>query len=356
MSEASFWSGRRVLLTGHTGFKGAWLALWLRRLGADVCGFALPPATTPALYEIADVGAGMRSVFGDLRDAAALQRCMHEFQPEIVLHLAAQAIVRASYADPVQTYATNVMGLANLFEAVRRQPGVRAVLNVTTDKCYENREWPWGYRESDHLGGYDPYSASKACAEILTASYRRSFLAPAGVAVATARAGNVIGGGDWGPDRLVPDFLRSFASGESVFIRNPRAIRPWQHVLEPLRGYLMLARKLFEEGEAWSEAWNLGPDDRSCVTVSHIADSLCAMWGEGARWSTDAASHPHEAGFLKLDASKAKLRLGWKPLLELDQALGLIVDWQRAFAAGRDMRQATLDQIAWFESQGGVAA
>jgi CDP-glucose 4,6-dehydratase len=350
-----FWRGKRVFLTGHTGFKGGWLALWLQRMGAELTGYALTPPTNPSLFDAARVGEGMVSHIADIRDAAALREAMRAARPEVVLHLAAQPLVRASYDDPVGTYATNVMGTVHLLEAVRATPGVRAVVNVTTDKCYENREWIWPYRETDPMGGYDPYSNSKGCAELVTAAYRSSFFNPAlagehGVAIASARAGNVIGGGDWALDRLLPDIIAAFAAGQPVVIRSPHAIRPWQHVLEPLSGYLMLAERLFADGPMWGEGWNFGPRLEDARPVSDIVARMTAKWGKGASWRLSEGDHPHEATFLKLDISKATERLGWQPRLRLAQALDFTVEWAQRRAAGEDMREVCLDQIARYQS------
>ena len=352
--DPGFWRGRRVLLTGHTGFKGAWLALWLTELGADVTGVALEPDTTPSLFASAALDERIDSRMLDIRDAAAVKAVVAERQPEIVLHLAAQALVRRSYADPVGTYETNVMGTLHVLEAVREVDSVSAVLVVTSDKCYENREWWWPYREDDALGGHDPYSSSKAAAELVTSAWRRSFLAirrpPVGVA--SARAGNVIGGGDWATDRIVPDCVRSFTAGEAVVIRKPHARRPWQHVLEPLAGYLMLGERLVDEPEGVAEAWNFGPSDDDARPVSWIAERLAEQWGEGARWEPDRAAHPHEAGLLQVDAAKARAKLGWAPRLPLDEALAWTVEWYRAFASGSDAAVITIEQIERYQSLG----
>jgi len=349
--NGEFWRGKRVLLTGHTGFKGSWLSLWLQSMDAQVVGYALAPPTEPSLFEVAGVGAGMTSVIGDIRDLEHLRAVFAEHKPEIVIHMAAQPLVRYSYAEPVETYSTNVMGTVNLLEAVRGTPGVKAVVNVTTDKCYENREWAWGYRENEAMGGYDPYSSSKGCAELVTAAYRNSFFNSAtfnvkhSTAIASARAGNVIGGGDWAEDRLIPDIMRAITQGRSVTIRNPHAIRPWQHVLEPLSGYLKLAQKLYEEGAAYAEGWNFGPNDEDAKPVQWIVEQLTQSWGEGASWLLDGGEHPHEAHYLKLDCSKAKSRLDWHPRWHLDEALKRIVDWQKQYLYGRDMRAVTIEQI-----------
>ncbi|MBI5919134.1 MAG: CDP-glucose 4,6-dehydratase [Nitrosomonadales bacterium] len=348
--NAVFWHGKRVLLTGHTGFKGSWLSLWLQSLGAQVVGYALAPPTDPSLFDVADVGSGMESIIGDIRDLAKLQAVFAEHQPEIVIHLAAQPLVRYSYIEPVETYSTNVMGTVNLLEAVRHTASVKAVVNVTSDKCYENREWVWGYREDEAMGGHDPYSNSKGCAELVTAAYRNSYFHPEkyathGVAIASGRAGNVIGGGDWAGDRLIPDILRAIAQGAPVAIRNPHAIRPWQHVLEPLSGYLLLAQRLYEQGTAYAEGWNFGPNEADARPVQWIVERLTRSWGEGASWRLDGGDHPHEAHYLKLDCSKAHANLNWHPRWTLEQALSKIVDWHQAHRDGQDMRELTLGQI-----------
>lgn len=353
---SSFWRGKRVLITGHTGFKGGWLAVWLRRLGAEVAGYALPPEGDPNLFAAARVGEGIVHVEGDLRDAARLGSAFADQRPEVVFHLAAQSLVRRGYRDPAGTFEVNALGTVRLLEAVRERPEVRSVVVVTTDKCYDNREWEWPYRESDALGGRDPYAASKACAELVTAAYRASFLPGAGerpVAVATARAGNVIGGGDWAEDRLVPDLLAAFAAGRPARIRSPEAVRPWQHVLEPLSGYLLLAERLWH-GEC-AGAWNFGPDERDARPVAWVADRLCAAWGGGASWERDAEPGPHEAHLLRLDASRARARLGWAPRLRLAEALDWVVEWHRAWhrsggGDGGDVRATTEAQIERYEA------
>lgn len=351
----SFWSGKKVFVTGHTGFKGSWLSLWLQSMGANVIGYALAPPTNPSLFAVANVADGMTSLEGDIRDVSAISKELKNYQPDIVIHMAAQSLVRHSYANPIETYSTNVMGTVNVLEAARQAGSVRAIVIVTSDKCYENREWLWGYRENEALGGYDPYSNSKGCAELVTSAYRNSYFNPDHyadhrVALASARAGNVIGGGDWAVDRLIPDIMRAIVQGKPVHIRNPLAIRPWQHVLEPLSGYLMLAEKLWKEGAAYGEAWNFGPSDEDTKPVSWIVDRLTKAWGKGASWKLDNGDHPHEAHYLKLDCSKAKLRLDWHPRWHLEQALGAIVDWHLAHQAGNDMRAVTLRQIAAYQS------
>lgn len=346
-----FWRGRRVFLTGHTGFKGSWLSIWLQRLGAEVTGFSLAPATDPNLFQMAKVAGGMHSVIGDIRSAERLKDVLLEAAPEVVIHMAAQPLVRPSYDDPVETFSTNVMGTVHLLDAVRQSQSVRAVLNVTTDKCYENNEWEWGYREADRLGGYDPYSNSKACSELVTASFRSSFFNPEshdvhGVAVATARAGNVVGGGDYSKDRLIPDLLAAFRDGEAALIRSPNAVRPWQHVLEPLRGYLMLAERLHNAGPNWGEAWNFGPEGGQERSVMWVAQELACRWGAGAQWEIEAGALLHEARLLKLDISKARARLGWQPKLSASETLDLVVAWERGRLDGSDARSLVEQQIA----------
>ncbi|WP_213805848.1 CDP-glucose 4,6-dehydratase [Granulicella sp. dw_53] len=355
----NLWTGKRVFLTGHTGFKGGWLALWLNHLGANVRGYSLDPSTTPSLFSSARLNEKIEDLRGDIRNSTTLDRAIQDFAPEVIFHLAAQPLVRASYDDPITTYETNVIGTARVLDAVRRTPSVRAVVCVTTDKCYENKEWIWPYRETDPLGGYDPYSSSKACAEIAAASFRQSYFHPAkladhGVAIATARAGNVIGGGDWSIDRLIPDLVRGFLSGEPVLIRHPHAIRPWQHVLEPLHGYILLAEKLLPENpEAaarYATAYNFGPSESDAQPVSWIADRMTRFWGDGASWVLDQAPTPHEAHYLKLDASRARADLHWTPRLNLETALQWLVEWYRSHQSGADMQAFTLQQIASYES------
>ncbi len=332
--NTSFWKGKKVLITGHTGFKGSWLSIWLQELGAKVIGVALDPPTNPSLYEQAQVAKGMISLRGNIRDIARMKSIFMEYKPEIVFHLAAQPLVRYSYREPVETYETNVMGTLHILEAIRACGSVRSALMITTDKCYENKEWVWGYRENEPMGGFDPYSSSKGCAELLISSYRNSYFPKTGAdfnqtAIASARAGNVIGGGDWAEDRLIPDVIRAFESDEVVVIRNPNSIRPWQHVLEPLSGYLLLAEKLYEEGMEWAEGWNFGPADEDAMPVEWIVNNLKEQWGKGASWKIDEDEHPHEANYLKLDCSKARGRLRWKPVWSLTEALNRIVDWHK---------------------------
>ena len=344
--NADFWSGKRVFLTGHTGFKGSWLSLWLQSLGSEVTGYALTPPTFPSLYAVADVAQGMTSIIANILDLPKLQETMQAARPDIVIHMAAQALVRQSYAQPVETYATNVMGTVHVLESVRNTPSVKAVLVVTTDKCYENKEEMYrAYHEHEPLGGHDPYSSSKACAELVTAAYRKSFLEQQGIAVATARAGNVIGGGDWAAGRLVPDILKAFEQNAFVQIRNPNATRPWQHVLEPLSGYLLLAEHLFAKGPAYAEAWNFGPNEEDARPVKWLVDQLALTWGNGAAWLQDPDQHPHEANYLKLDISKAKARLGWTPSWSLQTAIQNITQWHRAWLGQEDMKKLCLYQI-----------
>jgi CDP-glucose 4,6-dehydratase len=347
--DPAFWSGRKVLVTGHTGFKGGWLSLWLQEAGASVSGFSLDPPSDPSFFEMARVREGMRSIIGDLRDPAAVDAALETGQPEVVFHLAAQSLVRQSYTSPVETYATNVMGTLHLLEGIRRSPDVRAVVVVTTDKCYENREWPRPYRETDAMGGWDPYSSSKGSAELLCASYRRSFFngESSRVALATARAGNVIGGGDYAADRLLPDLVRGALAGSPVVVRNPEAVRPWQHVLDSLSGYLLLARALLDEGQASAEGWNFGPAGDDGLTVAAVADEFVRGWGEGAAWRLDDGANPHEAQLLRLDSSKARARLDWRPRWNAGDALRRTIEWYRgSHVEGRDPRELAIACIA----------
>ena len=342
-----FWKGKRVFLTGHTGFKGGWLSLWLQALGARVTGYALPAPTQPSLFEIARVADGMNSVTGDIRDLATLTGAARRAGPEIMIHMAAQSLVRPSYDDPAATYSTNVMGTVNVLEAARALPGLQAIIVVTSDKCYENADVQRYYRESDRLGGRDPYSNSKACAELVTAAYRDSYFAgrPGAAAVATARAGNVIGGGDWAADRLVPDAIRAFCSGQPVRLRYPQATRPWQHVLDPLQGYLLLAERLCEDASGCSEPWNFGPAQEHAMTVAEIVQALAGKWGGNATWEADTAGNPHEARYLGVDAGKAQARLGWVSRLDVAGAIEWTVEWYRAWREGGDMRGLSESQI-----------
>jgi CDP-glucose 4,6-dehydratase len=348
------WRDRRVFLTGHTGFKGSWLSLWLQKRGAQVRGYALDPWTDPNMFTVANVASAVEDIRGDILDRSKLEAAMVEFAPEVVFHMAAQPLVRRSYNDPVETYAANVMGTVHVLEAIRKSPGVRAVVSVTTDKCYENKEWVWPYRENDPLGGYDPYSSSKACAEIVSAAYRSSFfpvdsLDQHHVALATARAGNVIGGGDWSTDRLIPDLIRGFQKKQPVSIRRPKSIRPWQYVLEPLHGYILLAEQLLAQKQQFSSAFNFGPGDDDAWTVERIATKIADAWGGRAEWVLAPDPGAHEAGYLKLDASKARAELGWQPCLKTGTSLEWVIAWYRAWERGEAMQEFTFAQIAKYE-------
>jgi len=355
MLNRSFWKNRKVFLTGHTGFKGSWLSLWLDALGAKVTGYAFDPPTQPNLFEQAGVAGTLRSIRGDIRDLQPLKTALAECRPDVIIHMAAQSVVKRGYEDPVETYSSNVMGTVHLFEAVRQLKQRCVVVNVTSDKCYVNREWVWGYRENEPMGGRDPYSNSKGCAELVTTAYQESFFPPTlfeqhGVALASARAGNAIGGGDWTSDQLIPDLMRAFLAGQPCLIRNPSAFRPWQFVLEPLRGYLMLAERLAADPSRFASGWNFGPVDDDAKPVSWIAEKLVSSWGGQAAWTQDSATHPREAHALKLDAAKAKTGMGWRPVLPLSQALDWIVEWYRAFHSGDDLRRLTQTQIARYEA------
>lgn len=349
--DPAFWRGRSVLVTGHTGFKGSWLSLWLASHGARVTGFSLPPEGNPNLFDLV-IKDDVRTVSADVRDLDALRLCVAEARPAVVFHLAAQSLVRRSYRDPVATYAINVMGTVNVLEAVRECPSAEAVVIVTSDKCYENQGWVWGYRESEPMGGYDPYSNSKGCAELVTAAYRSSFFTdPDACRIASGRAGNVIGGGDWSEDRLIPDVVRSFAENRSVEIRSPKSTRPWQHVLEPLSGYVALAELLCgDDGASLAEGWNFGPADRDCKPVDYVVDKLARLWGPSAAWHLSRTTHPHEAHLLKVDASKAQARLDWRPRLQLDEALAWTAEWYLGELSGHSARQLTHDQISRYEA------
>lgn len=349
--QPAFWQGKRVLITGHTGFKGSWLALWLHNLGAKVFGYALPPPNEPNLFSLANVASRATSVYGDVRNIAGLRTLVKEASPQIIFHLAAQSVVRASYAEPVETYTTNVIGTVNLLEVMRNCNDLRAAVIVTSDKCYENQEWLWGYRENEPMGGRDPYSSSKGCAELVTAAYRASFFSSKingnYVGIATARAGNVIGGGDWTKDRLIPDIMRAIIASRPVVIRNPHAIRPWQHVLEPLAGYLLLAERLWDFGSDFSEGWNFGPADQDVRPVQWIADRLVDQWGGRIEYSKEV-EQPHEANYLKLDSAKARARLGWSPRWDIHTALDYITNWYRGYQANTDMETVVLSQISQY--------
>lgn len=343
-----FWQGKKVFITGHTGFKGSWLSLWLQSLGAEVTGFSLDPPTTPNLFTVANIPRGMTSIISDIRDYRSLHKSLTEHKPEIVIHMAAQPLVHYSYSEPVETYATNVMGTVHLLEAIRQVSSVRVVINVTTDKCYENKEWQWGYRENDRLGGHDPYSNSKACSELVTSAYRNSYFQNLNISLASARAGNVIGGGDWAKDRLIPDIIRAFLNNDSVSIRRPNAVRPWQHVLEPLSGYLLLAQKLYESPTEYNESWNFGPNEEDIKPVSWITDQVVKHLGNAKNWAQDKNQHPHEATFLRLDCAKAKSKLDWQPRWNLEKGLKETVNWYQAYHFQKNMRDITLDQIKHF--------
>jgi CDP-glucose 4,6-dehydratase len=347
----TFWQGKKVLITGHTGFKGSWLSLWLQMLGADVVGYALSPPTRPSMFDLAHVAERMTSITADVRDPERLQAVVEEHCPEVIIHMAAQPLVRYSYENPIETYSTNVMGTVHVLESVRLCDSARVVLCITSDKCYENKEWLWGYRENEPMGGHDPYSSSKGCAELVISAYRESYFPPDeyqrhGVALASTRAGNVIGGGDWAVDRLIPDIMRAIMADRPVVIRNPQAIRPWQHVLEPLSGYLCLAEQLWMHGPEFAQGWNFGPNDEDARPVSWVVDRLTNLWGGNARWELDSTQHPHEATYLKLDCSKARNLLGWSPRLPLSTALEWTVEWYRAYQRDEDMRRLTETQIA----------
>ncbi|MDQ7788250.1 MAG: CDP-glucose 4,6-dehydratase [Thermodesulfovibrionales bacterium] len=354
-SDNNFWKGKKVMITGHTGFKGSWLSQWLLLKGANIIGYALPPHTKPNLFDEAHIAEGMISVIGDVRNLELLQSVIFKNKPEIIFHLAAQSLVRHSYIHPVETYSTNVMGTVNVLEAIRRTDSVRVAVIITSDKCYENREWVWGYRESEPMGGHDPYSSSKGCAELVVSAYRSSFFSQDaydnhGVAVASTRAGNVIGGGDWAKDRLVPDIMTAFMENRPAMIRNPNAIRPWQHVLEPLAGYLLLAEKMWVSRHVFSQAWNFGPNDDDMVPVSKIAECLRNLWGGGAFWELDSSLTPHEANCLRLDCSKVKNTLGWVPRLNLQKALEWTTEVYKKYHLREDIAQLVRDQIQRYES------
>lgn len=345
-----FYKDKKVLITGHTGFKGSWLCLILKQFGADVYGYALTPPTSPSLYIEADIDKMITSYIGDIRDFSNLANVMSEVKPDIVIHMAAQALVRESYLNPIETYSVNVMGTVNLFEAIRHCSSVKAVVNVTSDKCYENREWNWGYRENEPMGGHDPYSSSKGCSELITTSFRKSFFDEIDsdkkqVLIASARAGNVIGGGDWAKDRLIPDFVKSISKGENLIIRNPNAIRPWQHVLEPLNGYLMLAEKLFNKNRKFADSWNFGPDDKDSKNVAWISSRICELWSENSKFEIEDKSKLHEANYLKLDCSKAKALLEWNPKWNIEKTLEKVVEWYKAYYNHQNVRLMSEHQI-----------
>jgi len=355
--NGSFWKGKRVLITGHTGFKGGWLSLWLQSVGADVTGFALKPPTDPNLFTTANVAAGMRSTIGDIRNFSLLKSVIAAADPEVIIHMAAQSVVRYSYDHPIETYEVNVLGTVHLLEAIRVIGKPRIVVNVTSDKCYENKEWLWGYREDEPMGGHDPYSNSKGCAELVTSAYQRSYFPVESfekhrIAIASVRAGNVIGGGDWTADQLLPDIIRSFLKKDPVLIRSPRAIRPWQFVLEPLNGYLMVAESLASEPAKASGGWNFGPEDRDVRPVGWIVENMVRLWQNQASWKTDERNQLHEANYLKLDSSKAHTLLDWRPRLSLDKALDWVVEWYKAYDEKKNIHDLTLEQISRFEHLG----
>lgn len=343
-----FWKGKKVFLTGHTGFKGSWLSLWLASMGAKVTGYALEPNTVPNLFGVLAIDSLIeKSHISDIRNLAGLQKAMSEATPDVVIHMAAQPLVRYSYVNPVETYATNVMGTVHVLESTRTIDTVRATVVITTDKCYENKEWVWGYRENEPIGGYDPYSNSKGCAELVTSAYRQSYFSNSNSTnkVASARAGNVIGGGDWSEDRLIPDAIKAFEANMPLMIRNPMATRPWQHVLEPLSGYLILAQALYERGSPFASGWNFGPRDEDNRSVEEVVQLMISSWGEMARWEKEGSEQPHEAHLLKLDCSKARVQLGWTPKWDLEVAMQKIIEWQKAYQANEDMQELSLAQI-----------
>ena len=352
--EQNFWKGRRVFLTGHTGFKGSWMSLLLKQMGAELTGYSLSPSDDANLYNFANVAECINSNLADIRDLDKLKATMTTAQPEIVIHMAAQSLVRDSYDDPIGTYTTNVIGTANVLEVVRKVESVKVVLNITSDKCYENKEWVWGYRENDPMGGYDPYSSSKGCAELVSSAYFRSFLNEKNIGLATARAGNVIGGGDWAKDRIVPDAIRAFTQKEILKIRNPMAIRPWQHVLEPISGYLLLCQNLYRDPKKYSSAWNFGPQAADIQPVSRLADEIVNNWNTGAAWELDQGAHPHEARHLSLDCSKVQAELDWKPIWRFERALKETTDWYKAWYEKKDMQDFSIDQIMNYIRESGI--
>lgn len=355
-NNMNFWRKKKVLLTGHTGFKGSWLSTWLKSLGADLIGYSLNPPTEINLFDIANVRDGIISIKGDILDFEHFEKVIKEHKPEIIIHMAAQSLVHRSYSEPRETFATNVIGTVNLFEAIRQAGNVRVVINITSDKCYENKEKEKGYNENDALGGYDPYSASKACAELVTSAFRSSFFNPDYLSkhnalVASARAGNVIGGGDWAPNRLIPDIVRAIFNSQTLVIRCPKAVRPWQHVLEPLGGYLLLAQKLWEEGPKYAEAWNFGPEDSDIKSVQWILEQFIKLWDEKVNYVINSSEKLYETQFLKLDCTKAKSRLGWTPIWNINKALEKTVDWYRSLKEKKDMSKYTLSQIKEYEKE-----
>ena len=346
--NSNFWKDKKVFITGHTGFKGSWMCLWLELMGADIAGYSLQPLSSPNLFSEADIGKKLKNTFADIRDIASLTKALYSFKPEIVIHMAAQPLVRKSFEDPVETFSTNVMGTVNLLEVIRKLESVKAVVNVTTDKCYENKEWVWAYREDEPMGGYDPYSSSKGCSELVTRAFNKSYFNESETSLASARAGNVIGGGDWSNDRLIPDILLAFQKNKPVVVRNPKSTRPWQHVLEPIHGYLLLAEKLYNQGQNFSEAWNFGPTEEDSKSVKWVLDEMIKRWGQGASWTDDLNINPHEANNLKLDISKAKAKLGWEPKWNLDKALDHITSWHKDWLNQIPARELCIQQIYKF--------
>lgn len=351
---SNIYNGKRVLITGHTGFKGSWLSIWLNEVGANVIGYALNPPTTPSLFEVCDLEKKVTSIVGDIRNPRMLRDVLEKYQPEIVFHMAAQSLVRYSYKEPVETYETNTMGTVNLFEVCRHTPSVRVIINITSDKCYENRELDCSYKENDPMGGYDPYSSSKGCAELITNAYLKSFFNPEnfkehGKCLASVRAGNAVGGGDWGEDRLIPDCIKALLKNKPTVVRDPNAVRPWQHVLEPLFGYLLLAQRLYQDGPRFTGGWNFGPDDKDAKPVRWLVERMAEMWGNNASWEIDQGNNPYEAHFLKLDCSKAKSKLGWHPRWNLKLALKKTVEWFKAYCNHEDMLNITISQIKSYE-------
>jgi CDP-glucose 4,6-dehydratase len=346
--NTNFWKDKKVFITGHSGFKGSWMCLWLESMGADIAGYSLEPSSSPSLFSESDVGRNINNTFADIRDLSTLTNAILSFKPEIVIHMAAQPLVRKSYEDPIETFSTNIMGTVNLLDVIRHMDGVKAVVNVTTDKCYENKEWLWAYRENEPMGGHDPYSSSKACSELVTRAFSKSYYSSSTTALASARAGNVVGGGDWSNDRLIPDILLAFQENRPVVIRNPKSTRPWQHVLEPIHGYLLLAEKLYNDGQQFSTAWNFGPKDEDSKSVEWILDEMVSRWGDGAKWVNDSNDNPHEASYLKLDISKASIGLGWEPKWGLHKTLSHIVSWHKDWLSGIPARELCIDQINEF--------
>ncbi|MBT5551556.1 MAG: CDP-glucose 4,6-dehydratase [Nitrospina sp.] len=353
--EPKFWKNKKVLITGHTGFKGSWLSLWLQKMEAELVGYSLPPPTSPNLFSLAKVADGMVSINGDIRDLDTFSKVVREYKPEIIIHMAAQSLVKYSHFNPVETYSTNVMGTVNVLESARHTDCVQIVLIVTSDKCYENKEWVWGYRENEPMGGYDPYSSSKGCAELVTLAYKKSYFKDGGspfknIGVASVRAGNVIAGGDWAKDRLIPDLIKAFIEKQPACIRNPNAIRPWQFVLEPINGYLTVVEKLWKDKFKYSGAWNFGPNEDDAKPVSWVVKQLATQWGADAKWGAVPTAYPHEANDLKLNCSKARSQLGWNPRLSLSSTLTWIVDWYKCYHDGKDIQEITQKQIADYQS------